>query len=162
MAIGTLTVMSGHANLSTTHAWCPVWAFLMAKALNGFGPAWLHFNDAYCEQLEALHDPAWSIPLPTPLPTKLDDLRNHQLLMEDIWISLAIGKIPPCRWVEDQDVRDGIRAMLKRDRCLEEQRQLGVEADNLYWWYGNELAAIELMLRTPESECLSSLCLIFN
>ena len=52
--------------------------------------------------------------------------------------------------------------MLKRDRCLEEQRQLGVEVDNLYWWYGNELAAIELMLRTPESECLSSLCLIFN
>ena len=100
----TLTVMSGHANLSTTHAWCPVWAFLMAKALNGFGPAWLHFN-AYCEQLEALHDPAWSIPLPTPLPTKLDDLRNHQLLMEDIWISLAIGKIP--RWVEDQDVETG-------------------------------------------------------
>jgi len=77
------------------------------------------FN-AYCEQLEALHDPAWSIPLPTPLPTKLDDLQNHQLLMEDIWILLAIGKIP-C-WVEDQDVRDGIHAMLKQDQCLEEQR----------------------------------------
>jgi len=31
--------------------------------------------------------------------------------MEDIWILPAIGKIP--HWVEDQDVRDGIRAMLK-------------------------------------------------
>ena len=108
------------------------------------------FN-AYCEQLEALHDPMWSIPLPTPLPTKLDDLRNHQLLMEDIWISPAIGEIP--RWVEDQDVRDGIRAMLKRDRCLEEQRRLGVEADNLCRWYGNKLAAVELALRIPESGC---------
>ena len=77
------------------------------------------FN-AYCEQLDALHDPTWSIPLPAPLPTKLNNLQNHQLLMEDIRISPAIGAIP--RWVEDQDVRDGICAMLKRDRCLEEQR----------------------------------------
>jgi len=52
--------------------------------------------------------------------------------------------------------------MLKQDRCLEEQRRLGIEADNLCRWYGNELAAIELTLRTPESECLSFLCLIFN
>ncbi|KIM68028.1 hypothetical protein SCLCIDRAFT_20491 [Scleroderma citrinum Foug A] len=59
------------------------------------------FN-AYCEQLAALHDPAWSIPIPTPLPTKLNDLRNHQALMEDIWISPAARKIP-C-WVEDQDL----------------------------------------------------------
>jgi len=117
------------------------------------------FN-AYCEQLEALHDPVWSIPLPTPLPTKLDDLQNHQLLMEDIWISPAIGKIP--RWVEDRDVRDGIHAMLKRDQCLEEQRRLGVEADNLCRWYGNELAAVELALHTPESECCPFLCIIFN
>ena len=108
------------------------------------------FN-AYCEELAALHDPGWSIPLPAPLPTKLDDLWNHQSLMEDIWISPAIGKIP--RWVEDQDVRDGIRAMLKRDRCLEEQRRLSVEADNLCRWYGNELAAVELALRIPESNC---------
>ena len=34
----------------------------------------IHKFNAYCEQLEALHNPAWSIPLPTPLPTKLDDL----------------------------------------------------------------------------------------
>ena len=105
------------------------------------------FN-AYCEELAALHDP---IPLPAPLPTKLDDLRNHQSLMEDIWISPAIGKIP--RWVEDQDVRDRIRAMLKHDRCLEEQRQLSVEADNLCRWYSNELAAVELALHIPESNC---------
>ena len=56
------------------------------------------FN-AYCEELAALHDPGWSIPLPAPLHMKLNDLRNHQSLMEDIWISPAIRKIP--RWVED-------------------------------------------------------------
>lgn len=106
------------------------------------------FN-AHCEQLEALYDPAWSVPLPTPLPTKLNNLRNHQLLMEDVWISPAVGTIP--RWVEDQEVRDGIRAMLKQNRCLEEQRRLGIKADNLCRWYGAELGAVELALRTPDS-----------
>jgi len=80
--------------------------------------------------------------------------------MEDIWISPAIRKIP--RWVEDRDVRDGICAMLKQDWCLEEQWRLGIEADNLCWWYGNELAAVELALHTPENECRPFLCIIFN
>ena len=59
----------------------------------------IHKFNAYCEQLATLHDPTWLIPLPMPLPTKLNDLQNHQALMEDIWISPAIRKIP--RWVED-------------------------------------------------------------
>ena len=107
------------------------------------------FN-SYCEQLEELHDPAWSIPLPTPLPTKLNDLRNDQSLMEDVWITPAEGQIP--RWLEDQAVRDGICAMLKHNWCLEEQRRLGIEADNLCRWYGSELAAVELAMHTSESE----------
>ena len=47
------------------------------KAIAKWQPALMsaiHKFNAYCEQLEALHNPAWSIPLPTPLPTKLDDL----------------------------------------------------------------------------------------
>ena len=104
----------------------------------------------YCEQLEELYNPAWLIPLPTPLPTKLNDLWNHQSLMEDVWITLSEGKIP-C-WMENQAVHDGIRAMLKCDCCLEEQRRLGIKADNLCQWYGAELAAVELAMRTSESE----------
>lgn len=107
------------------------------------------FN-AYCERLEELYDPTYGIPLPTPLPTKLNDLRNDQSLLEDVWISPSTGDIP--RWLEDQDVRDGIRAMLKRDRCIEEQRRLGLEADNLCRWFGDELAAIELALLAPDSK----------
>jgi hypothetical protein len=63
------------------------------------------FN-SYCEHLESLYDPSWSIPLPTPLPTKLADLRNDQTLMEDVWITPSVGDVP--RWMEDPDVRDGI------------------------------------------------------
>ncbi|KAG1769968.1 hypothetical protein EV702DRAFT_1181682 [Suillus placidus] len=110
----------------------------------------LHKFNAYCERLEALYDPHCGIPLPTPLLTRLTDLRNDQSLMEDIWIPPSTGKVP--RWLDDQDVRDGIRAMLKRDRCVEEQQRLGLEADNLCRWCGDELSALELALLTPGYE----------
>ncbi|KAI9573733.1 hypothetical protein HD554DRAFT_2058285, partial [Boletus coccyginus] len=66
------------------------------------------FN-SYCEQLEELHDPAWSIPLPTPLLTKLNNLQNNQFLMEDVWITLSEGQI--LHWLEDQIVHDIEQAM---------------------------------------------------
>lgn len=103
----------------------------------------------YCENLEELYDPAYAIPLPTPLPTELTDLRSDQMLLQDVWISPASGEIP--RWLEDSDVCDGIRALLKRDRCLEEQRHLGMESDNMCRWFGLELFAVEVAMRQPES-----------
>ncbi|KII84489.1 hypothetical protein PLICRDRAFT_117716 [Plicaturopsis crispa FD-325 SS-3] len=109
----------------------------------------------YCERLEELHQAEWSIPLPQPLPTKLADLRDGSNLMEDVWISPSEGLTP--RWLEDADVRDGIRAMLKLDRCLEERRRLGFEADNLCRWFGRELAAVELALRRASNSSLSVL-----
>jgi hypothetical protein len=42
--------------------------------------------------------------------------------------------------------------MLKLDRCTEEFRCLGIEADNLCWWFGRELAAIELAIQTAVGE----------
>ncbi|KAN0087822.1 hypothetical protein V8E55_006443 [Tylopilus felleus] len=107
------------------------------------------FN-TYCEHLAELHDPSWSIPVPNPLLTKLAELRADQTLMEDVWITPSVGAVP--LWIADQDVRNGIRGMLKGDRCLEEQRCLGLEADNLCHWYGDELAALELSLLSPENE----------
>ena len=106
------------------------------------------FN-TYCEHLAGLYDPSSGIPLPSPLPTKLAELHNDQSLLQDIWVTPSIGEIP-C-WLEDIDVREGIRAVLKSDRCLEEQCRLGIEADNMCWWYGCELCAVELAIRWPES-----------
>ena len=68
--------------------------------------------------------------------------------MEDVWTQPIDGEAP--LWLTDADVRKGIRAMLKQDRCLEERR-LCMEADNLVRWLGNELAAIELAMRTTSS-----------
>jgi len=107
------------------------------------------FN-SYCERLAELYDVSSGIPLPSPLPTKLAELRNDQSLLEDVWISPSVREIP--RWLEDIDVREGIRAVLKIDRCLEEQRRLGIEADNMCRWFGHELCAIELAIWQPESK----------
>ncbi|KAG2156682.1 uncharacterized protein EDB93DRAFT_1238950 [Suillus bovinus] len=87
--------------------------------------------NGYCKRLEGLYDPSWGVPLPAPLPTKLADLRNDPTLMEDVWITPSVGDVP--RWMEDTD----------------EQRRLGFEADNLCRWFRDELAALEVALRSP-------------
>ncbi|KAG9311839.1 hypothetical protein JVU11DRAFT_8089 [Chiua virens] len=102
----------------------------------------------YCEELECLYDPACAIPLPTPLSTKLADLCSNQTLLEDVWITPSHSQIP--WWLEDAKVHTGIRVLLKRDRCCEEQRQLGIEADSMCRWFRNELTALELALQLPE------------
>ncbi|KAG1745423.1 uncharacterized protein EDB91DRAFT_1236330 [Suillus paluster] len=106
------------------------------------------FN-VYCERLEDLYESGCGIPLPTPLPTKLNELRDDQSLMEDIWIAPSVGEVT--HWLDDQDVHDGICAMLKHDRCIKEKQHLGLEADNLCRWFGDELAAIELALQLPQN-----------
>ena len=50
------------------------------------------------------------------------------------------------------DVRDGIHALIKTERCLEEQCHLGLEADNMCCWFGYELAAVQVALQQSESE----------
>ena len=76
------------------------------------------FNN-YCMLLEEMYDPSYTIPLPTPLPTKLAKLHNDQSLLEGVWITRSHGDIP--LWLKDRDVRLGIRALLKLNCCREEQ-----------------------------------------
>jgi len=102
----------------------------------------------YCEQLSQLHDPTWTVPLPAPLPTTLDALRNDPTLMQDVWITPS-AEIPG--WLGDVNVRNGICALLKHERCLEEQCRLGLEADNMCRWFGYELTAIQVALLQSES-----------
>ncbi|KIJ09255.1 hypothetical protein PAXINDRAFT_17653 [Paxillus involutus ATCC 200175] len=89
----------------------------------------IHKYNKYCQQLEQLYDPSYAIPLPAPLPTKLAELRCDQTLLQDVWISPSTGDIP-C-WLDNPSVHHGIHTVLKCDRCHEEQRQLGIEADNM-------------------------------
>ncbi|KIK01824.1 hypothetical protein K443DRAFT_122207 [Laccaria amethystina LaAM-08-1] len=132
------------------------------KAIKKRTPALLtairKFN-SYCSRLAELHNPDWGIPLPTALPTKLDELRGNgsTILMEDVWISQAPGEVP--RWLEDVDVWEGIRAMLKIERCHEERVRIGAEADNLCRWFGREMSAVEVALELPSNDSIKILLL---
>ena len=42
--------------------------------------------------------------------------------------------------------------MLKIDRCEEEQKRLGMEADGMCAWFGHELAAVTIALYSPDSK----------
>lgn len=108
------------------------------------------FNGYCCEKLEVLHEPGSNIPIPLPLPIKLTELRDNSSIMEDVWITPSTSKPPP--WLEDTDVRAGIRAILKVERCIEEQKRLGIESDNLCRWFGRELGAVELALLNESSK----------
>jgi hypothetical protein len=117
----------------------------IAKRTPALKSAIRRFNQ-YCEKMRELHQPHWSIPIPQSLPIELSELRESAELMQDVWISPSTGETG--RWLEDPDVRDGIRAMLKQDRCREEQRRLYIEADNLCRWLVREVATVELALRS--------------
>jgi hypothetical protein len=107
--------------------------------------------NTYCQTLEELRPLESIIIIPRPLPTDLAKLRGEDSdLMEDVWVSLLTEGRP--RWLDEQQVRDGIRAMIKRERCLEERRRLGLEADNLCRWFGQELCSLELAIRRSECE----------
>lgn len=110
----------------------------------------------YCAKLSDLHDPSWTIPVPSPLPTHLADLRDRSDLLEDVWISRREESTP--RWLADFNVRDGIRALLKKDHCLEERRRLGDESDAICSWLGTELTAVELAIRSPACKYSTGSC----
>ncbi|KAJ7592392.1 hypothetical protein C8J56DRAFT_1044865 [Mycena floridula] len=96
-----------------------------------------------------------NIAIPTPLPTGLQDLRDSEDLMQDVLLSTSMGPLP--LWARDPRVRQGISATLKLDRCREERRRLGREADNLCCSFGRELTAIELARRLPKYRHLAVL-----
>jgi len=70
------------------------------------------------------------------------------------------GQVP--RWLEDADVHGGIRAFLKVDQCLEEHHCLGLEADNLCRWFGQELSVVKVVLATPSSKASTRFLIATN
>ncbi|EMD30807.1 hypothetical protein CERSUDRAFT_60815 [Gelatoporia subvermispora B] len=109
----------------------------------------------YCAMLAAeaqQHNVPSTFPLPLPLSTDLAKLRDDPNLYDDVWITPLPHEGRP-RWLEEQSVRDGIQAMLKIDRCNEEESRLYREARNMCEWFGHELAATKLAMLTFESMC---------
>jgi hypothetical protein len=97
------------------------------------------------DDFEKKNKPEYNIPTPRKLPTALNDLRAPDSeVWEDVWTSQSTTHPP--KWLESRKIRDGIRAMLKLDRCDEEVKRLGQESDNMCYWYGRELGIVETAL----------------
>ena len=112
----------------------------------------------YCKKLEALAAPGNPIPIPATLPEELVDLHDNSSLMEDVWMAPVDSNPVDHHWLNDKNVCTGIKAVLQCDRCLEERRWLGREADNLCWYFGRRLGSIEVTLRCPKC---TSICTLF-
>lgn len=112
------------------------------------------FN-GYCAELAKLRPPGSTFHVPRPLPIDLAVLREDPTLTEDVWIAPTFTETPP-RWLEEPEVRHGIYALHRRERSSEERQRCGREADNMCIWYGKELAALDIAIHLPQSECLCS------
>ncbi|KAJ3558744.1 hypothetical protein NM688_g740 [Phlebia brevispora] len=112
--------------------------------------------NGYCELLKILLPSGFDFPLPRPLPTDLVALRDCPHFMEDVWIAPSATATPP-RWLEDENVRRGILARHRHQRAVEEKKRCGEEAENMCRWFGLELTALEVALRTPENILLAPL-----
>jgi hypothetical protein len=112
------------------------------------------FN-AYCADFERLRPAGCLIPVPRPLSTALNGLRNDNdpVLHEDVWITPSTGTIP--RWLDDDDVRDGIRSLHIADRCAEEALRLTLERQNLARWLAQERAIITRAIASSTGVLLS-------
>ncbi|KAJ7573032.1 hypothetical protein C8J56DRAFT_805348 [Mycena floridula] len=123
---------------------------LSKKSIGKRAPALANDISKFNDYVEALArksrvNPGCCIPIPAALPTTIKELRECQDLNEDVWISKSPrGEVP--RWLAEPELRKVIQSRLRLDRCIEERRRLGREADNLCRWFGRKFAALELAI----------------
>ena len=55
-------------------------------------------------------------------------------------------------WLIDPKVREGIKYIHQQERCIEERRRLGREAENLLRYYSQELRVLEIAQRSVSGE----------
>ncbi|KAL0573133.1 hypothetical protein V5O48_008821 [Marasmius crinis-equi] len=120
----------------------------MARRKSTFENSIRRFNQ-FCAYLEVNYKESYNIPVPRTLPVNISSLRDVETcdLWEDVWIT---NSTPPPRWLIDDDVRKGIRAVLTLERCSEERRRLANEAQNLCLWFRDELYALLVLSALPE------------
>jgi hypothetical protein len=119
------------------------------KAIEKRKPALLRLvskYNTYCADIADSWPRGCNIPIPAPLPTETTALRNDPLLYQDLWIHPTASGVP--RWMDDADVRDGIRSVHIVDHCVEEQARLKSECANMLGWLRNELQIVARALET--------------
>lgn len=73
---------------------------------------------------------------------------------DDIWLDIELryddddadGSVPPL-WLSNDKVRVGIRAVLDRDRCLEERQRLLDERSAMQEWFSEEWTVVTMAMQ---------------
>ena len=83
---------------------------------------------------------------------RLFDLDVDDEIWQDIGLEEVDSKeITPPRWMSDEAVRNGIKAVLELDRCKEEEERLIHERRALQVWFSEEWTVVLEALQTAES-----------
>ncbi|KIJ40045.1 hypothetical protein M422DRAFT_174309, partial [Sphaerobolus stellatus SS14] len=77
-----------------------------------------------------------------------DDIWNEDGLSDD-------DTSAPPGWLVNQDIRNGISAMLDRDRCEEELERLKAEEKNAMFWLRREVMQVQTVLLQSQGMCLT-------
>ncbi|KAJ7608819.1 hypothetical protein DFH06DRAFT_1148714, partial [Mycena polygramma] len=106
-----------------------------------------HYNKL-CAEMERLiknhKAPRNALP-PEPIaPKSVWGLDVDDEIWQDIGLDNAYDEQEPPLWPKSEAVRDGIKAMLQLDRCLEEEPRLFHECRALRYWLSEEWDAVAL------------------
>ncbi|KAG6806240.1 hypothetical protein H0H92_012089, partial [Tricholoma furcatifolium] len=111
-----------------------------------------------CDKLVELFK-AGKAPCHALLPQKIEAKGLFALDVDDaIWQDVGLGMdggdhTPPV-WLSNEKAREGIRALLEYDRCLEEDERLRYELRNLRSWCSEEWQVVNAALANAESNGL--------
>ncbi|KAG6834332.1 hypothetical protein H0H93_010415 [Arthromyces matolae] len=82
-------------------------------------------------------------------PRKIEVKGLFSLDVDDtIWEDVGLNKddVEPPAWLADQAVRDGIKALLEHDRCLEEDIRLRHECRSMRFWLSEEWRIVNMAI----------------
>ncbi|KAJ7204070.1 hypothetical protein GGX14DRAFT_368993 [Mycena pura] len=95
--------------------------------------------------------PAGSI-APRPIPAdRLWQVDVDDEIWQDVGLDDDTGDTDPPRWLYDEKIRLGIRAMLELDRCKEEDHRLRTERCAMQEWFAEEWQAVNSAMEQAES-----------
>ncbi|KAJ7659679.1 hypothetical protein DFH06DRAFT_1269126 [Mycena polygramma] len=106
-----------------------------------------HYNKL-CAEMERLiknhKAPRNALPTEPIAPKSVWGLDVDDEIWQDIGLDDTYDEQEPPLWLKSEAVRDGIKAMLQLDRCLEEEPRLFHECRALRYWLSEEWDAVAL------------------
>ncbi|KAG6807063.1 hypothetical protein H0H92_008485, partial [Tricholoma furcatifolium] len=94
---------------------------------------------------------------PQKIPTKgLFALDVDDTIWQDVGLTDDMGSInvTPPAWLADDRVRDGIRAFLEHDRCIEEEERVRHECQSMRLWFMEEWSVVNRAIGSAFNEGL--------